>query len=178
MSRLFFAAFLQLVLASAASAQVVSPKVKMPGFSREISLDTLVYSRATVSAAPDVAFAALRGVYAQLKIPQEIADSAQGLVSTIRFRTSSSLGGERFSTYLRCGVGLEGDNADTWQLMVAIASFLTPTGDGRTKIGTGFIAGARSNGGAAKEPVLCASTGELEARIARMLAERLANRPQ
>ncbi len=148
----------------------------MPGFSREISLDTLVYSRVTVNAAPDVAFEALRGVYTKLKIPREITDSSQGLISAIRFRTSGSLGGQRFSTYLRCGVGLEGDNADTWQLSVAIASFLTPTGDGRTKIGTGFVAGARSNGGAAKEPVLCASTGELEALIARMLTEQLAAR--
>lgn len=148
----------------------------MPGFAREISLDTLVYSRVTVQGQPDIAFAALRTVYAELKIPVEIADSSQGLLSAIRFRSSGSLGGERFSTYLRCGVGLEGDNADSWALHIAIATFLTATGDGRTRVGTGFIAAARSNTGVAKEPILCASTGELEARIARMLAGRLGQR--
>ncbi|MGQ0648222.1 MAG: hypothetical protein ACT4P7_11690, partial [Gemmatimonadaceae bacterium] len=63
-----------------------------------------------------------------------------------------------------------------WQLSIAIATFLTPTADGKANVGTGFSASAQDMGGAAKEPSPCASTGRLEARIARMLRAQRAGR--
>lgn len=60
-----------------------------------------------------------------------------------------------------------------WRLTIAIATFIEPVGEGRTRIGTGFVAAAEDMGGASKDPVACGSFGLLESRIARMVKEKL-----
>lgn len=161
------------LVSGGAAAQGTAPKVKWPVFPNDVALDTLVHARAKVSAPPAEAFAAVRAVYEQLKIPREVADSARGVISAIRFRAPKALGTERLSVFLRCGAGLTGDYADAWQVTVAIATFVASEDDGRTSIGTGLVAMARDMAGPYKEPLPCASTGELETRIAKMVSERL-----
>ena len=162
-----------IALTSDAEAQRLLVRVKMQAFPHEIALDTLVFSRAVLAATPQAVFAAVHAVYTELKVPREVADSLAGVVGARRFRTSGTLGGQRFSVYLNCGEGLTGANADVWRLTIAIATFIEPAGEGRTRIGTGFVAAAQDMGGASKDPVACGSFGLLESRIARMVKEKL-----
>lgn len=168
-----FALVASIALTSDAGAQRLLVRVRMQAFPHEIALDTLAFSKEVLAATPQAVFAAVQGVYTELKVPREIADSLAGVVGARRFRTSGSIGGERYSVYLNCGEGLTGANADVWRLTIAIATFIEPVGEGRTRIGTGFVAAAQDMGGASKDPVACGSFGLLESRIARMVKEKL-----
>lgn len=162
-----------LAIASDVAAQPLLVRVRLPAFPQEMALDTLVHSREELAATPQAVFAAVRSVYTELKVPREVADSIAGVVGARRFRTSRSIGGVRYSVYLNCGEGLTGANADVWRLSIAIATFIEPAGEGRSRIGTGFVAAAQDMGGASKDPVTCGSFGLLESRIARMVKEKL-----
>jgi hypothetical protein len=90
---------------------------------------------------------------------------------------TSRLGGERLSNYFNCGRGMTGENADTWRLSIVMATFLKPIGSDDSEIGTGMAANAQDMGGAAKDQVMCGTSGLLESRIARMVREKLAAPP-
>ena len=162
-----------IALTSDVAAQQLLVRVRLPAFPQEIALDTLVHSREELPATPQAVFAAVQSVYTELKVPREVADSIAGVVGARRFRTSRSIGGKRYSVYLNCGEGLTGANADVWRLTIAIATFIEPVGEGRSRVGTGFVAAAQDMGGASKDPVTCGSFGLLESRIARMVKEKL-----
>lgn len=155
------------------AAQAPRPRVKLRAFPVEIALDTLVFARDTMSAPMGETFAAVRAVYAALKLPREWADSANGQLGTLRARATYQLGGERLSVYFNCGQGITGSNADTWRLTIALVTFLQPAGDGRTRVGTGAVAEAQDMSGTSTEPAMCGSTGLLEARILKAVRARL-----
>ena len=155
------------------AAQASRPRVKLRAFPIEIALDTLVFARDTMSAPMGETFAAVRAVYAALKLPREWADSANGQLGALRARATYQLGGERLSVYFNCGQGITGANADTWRLTIAMVTFLQPAGDGRTRVGTGAVAEAQDMSGTSTEPAMCGSTGLLEARILKDVRARL-----
>jgi hypothetical protein len=156
-----------------ASAQGPRPRVKLRAYPVDVMLDTLVFSRDTVTASMGETFAAVRAVYKALKIPTNYADSANGQLGTLRHRASYSLGGERLSVYFNCGQGIAGSNADTWRVDMALVTFLQPAGDGKTRIGTGIVAGAQDMSGTSTEPAMCGSMGLLEARIHKEVRAKL-----
>ncbi len=149
---------------------------RLPGFDREVALDTLVYSRTNLDVPAIQVFAILRDVYATLKLPKITVDSLHGVAYNTQFSGSTQLAGERMSTYLRCGVGPSGENADYFRATMAIATYVESVSETKSRIGTGFAAGARDMGGSGKAPVACATTGLLEARIATMVKEKLSAR--
>lgn len=165
-------------VAPAAPGQATGGRLvtRLQGFDRVIALDTLVYARATVDAPQAQALQAVQAVYTALKLPKVATDTLLGAVGNTQFSASTLLAGERISTYLRCGSGPSGENADYFRVTMAIATFVEPDGAGKSRVGTGFAASARDMGGAAKPAQPCASTGLLEARIATMVRERLASR--
>lgn len=149
---------------------------RLPGVEREVAMDTLVYSRTNLDAPASRVYAALREVFAALKLPKMTVDSLHGVVFNTQFSGSTQLAGERMSTYLRCGVGASGENADYFRATMAIATYIESVSETKSRIGTGFAAGARDMGGSGKAPVACATTGLLEARIATMVKEKLSAR--
>lgn len=155
-------------------AQAQRPRVKFPAYQFDIALDTLVFTRDTVSAPAAQTFAAVRAAYAALRIPREWADSANGQLGTLRLRASTSLAGQRLSRYFNCGQGLTGDHADMWRLSIAMVTFVQPADGGVVRVGTGLAAQAQDMAGASKDPVGCGSTGLLEARVMQLVREALA----
>lgn len=148
-----------------ASAQAPRPRVKLRAYQFDVMLDTLVFARDTVTASMGETFAAVRAVYAALKIPRDYADSTNGQIGTLRHRATYTLGGQRLSVYFNCGQGIAGANADTWRLNMALVTFVQPAGDGKTRIGTGIVAEAQDMSGTSTEPAMCGSMGLLESRI-------------
>lgn len=147
--------------------------VKLRAFPAQVALDTMVFARETVDATPAQAFAALRAVYTELKIPQSVSDSANGQLGTLTFKRTFTLGNDYLSVYLECGAGVTGVYADSWRITMGIASFVRTAADGATTIATGLVAQADDMDGAAKAPVMCGSSGRLEARIATMVKARI-----
>lgn len=160
--------------AATAQAQPPRPHVKFRVYPTEVFLDTLVSSRDTVAAPAAQVFAAVRAAYAALKIPRDLADSANGQLGTLRMRASNALGGELLSTYFNCGQGITGPNADQWRLQLAVVTFVQPAGEGRSRLGTGVAAEAQDMSGVSTAPAMCGSSGLLEARILKEVRARLA----
>lgn len=148
-----------------ANAQALRPRVKMRAYPVDVTLDTLVFARDTVSASMGEAFAAVRAVYTALKIPRDWADSTNGQLGTLRHRATHTLGGQRLSVYFNCGQGIAGANADTWRVNMALVTFIQPAGEGKVRLGTGVVAEAQDMSGTSTEPAMCGSMGLLESRI-------------
>lgn len=156
-----------------AAAQGPRPRVKLRAYPVDVMLDTLVFARDTVNASMGETFAAVRAVYAALKLPRDWADSANGQLGTLRHRATYTLGGQRLSVYFNCGQGIAGANADTWRLNMALVTFLQPAGEGKTRLGTGIVAEAQDMSGTSTEPAMCGSMGLLESRIHKEVRARL-----
>ncbi len=160
-------------MATPVVSQAQGVTARLIGFRDPILLDTLVFSRQKTGAPIAETFAALREVYKELKLPLELDDPRDFRVGSFKLRMTVRLAGERLSNYFNCGRGMTGENADTWRLQIVMATFLRPAGPDETEIGTGMAANAQDMGGAAKDIVMCGTSGGLEARIARMVREKL-----
>ncbi|MCC6930045.1 MAG: hypothetical protein IT359_13765 [Gemmatimonadaceae bacterium] len=150
--------------------------MKFRSYPVEVFLDTLVSTRDTVAAPSAQVFAAVRAAYAALKIPRDWSDSSAGQLGTLRMRANNALGGALLSTYLNCGQGITGPNADQWRLQVAMVTFVQPAGEGKSLVGTGLTAEAQDMSGVSTAPSACGSTGLLEARILKDVKARLEGR--
>jgi hypothetical protein len=119
-------------------------------------------------------YRSLLGVFADLKIPAEIRDSAVGRVESQVFYRRGELGGRQISTYLSCGEGITGPNADSYRVYMTIISTVEPKDAERSTVRTVFLAGAVNITEGARQPMPCESTGRLEIRIHQLLLKKAA----
>jgi len=119
------------------------------------------------------AYSALLRVYAELKVPAEVKDSSAGQIGSEMFYRQNSIGGKQISTYLSCGDGITGPNADYYRVYMNIWSTLVPKGDHAAVLRTAYLAGAVNVSEGSRQPMPCESTGRLEIRIHQMLLKRL-----
>src|SRR5260221_9108968 len=104
-----------------------------------------------LSQLPRSVFAALLAAYADLKIPAEVNDTAQGEVGNQQFVRRFDLAGRRISAYLECGEGLSGPYADSYKVDMSLVTFVTPTGTGGGT-GRGVLPGGAGGGGGGAPP--------------------------
>lgn len=121
-------------------------------------------------------FFAARQVFFELKIPVPIADSTQGYLINGRFIKLRQLAGFPLSTYLNCGSGMTGPNADSFRATMAIAALIDATGPNTSRLRLTVLAGAESTEGVSKSAVACGSTGVLEERILRTIRVKIRGR--
>src|SRR5258706_3623815 len=69
---------------------------------------------------------ALLGVYAELKIPTEVKDSAVGQIGSQMFYRQDTVGRRQISSYLSCGDGITRRNADYYRVYMNISAILEP----------------------------------------------------
>jgi len=149
--------------------------VRLPGYQAALPFD----SSAVVAALPAAAgavFFATRQVLFELGIPAPIADSVGRYLVNGRLIKSRSLAGLPLSTYLNCGQGVTGPNADSFRVTMAVAAFMDSTGPMTSRLRVTLLAGAQSTEGVAKSAVACGSSGVLENRIIESVKLRV--RPQ
>jgi len=160
------ALFISLVLCLAPlSLSAQRPKaVRLPGYLAPLPLDSGLVD-ATLPASAGAVFRAARQVFFELQIPTPMADSARGYLVNGRFVKLRSLIGSPLSTYLNCGSGITGPNADAFRVTMAIAALVDSTGPYTSRLRVSVFAGAESTEGVAKSAVACASSGVLEERI-------------
>jgi hypothetical protein len=151
--------------------------VVTPGFSTQILIDTLGTPDTLAAPRRDV-FLAVAAVYQALKVPVELVDTTNYRIGNPGFRRTGTFGGKRLSTWLSCGDGITGPNADSYRVTLSLHTLVQPGPEGRSLLRTAVLAGALNVGeGAGRQPLPCTSTGGLERRIRQMVEEELARRP-
>lgn len=161
------------LLAIPAAAQRTRVVVVVPGQLTRVVTDTMG-TPYPVPFPPAQVYHALLAVYAELKIPTDGKDSTQSLVDSKLFYRQNTLGGKQISSYLSCGDGITGPNADSYRVYMTIWSAPAPAGADRATLRTVFLAGAVNVTEGSRQPMPCESTGRLEVRIHQMVLHRLA----
>ena len=156
-----------LLLASSVGAQRPTA-VRLPGHAASMSLDSGTVDT-TLPASAGAVFFAARQVFFELKIPTPMADSALGYLINGRFIKLRALAGFPLSTYLNCGAGMTGHNADSFRVTMAVAALVDGMGPNSSRLRLTVLAGAESTEGVSKSAVACGSTGLLEERILRTI---------
>lgn len=103
-------------------------------------------------------------------LPMEQADSSRRLIVNRRFIARGKLAGKVMSHWFRCGQGLTGDYANTWRLSMAYAVYTDSSTAQTARLGVALFASASNPEGSSSGPLLCASTGNLESEIAKLVA--------
>jgi len=119
------------------------------------------------------AWAVLPAVYEELKIPVTTVKSDQYLIGNPGARVRRSIGGTPMPRFLECGSTNGGTNAETYLVTLSVHTQLVPVTEGETRVFTAVDASAVPPGFGISSAVRCASSGELERRIAALVAERL-----
>lgn len=127
----------------------------------------------TLPASAGAVFFAARQVFFELKIPIPMADSARGYLVNGRFIKLRSLAGSPLSTYLNCGSGMTGPNADAFRVTMAIAAFVDATGPRRSRLRLTVLAGAESTEGVSTSAVVCSTSGLLEERVLEIIRVKI-----
>lgn len=123
-------------------------------------------SSVTIDAAPEQAWAALKSVYQQFKIPTNTLVDAERRIGTGNVRFRDKVANERASKGLNCGRSGDGrEAADSYELTLDIQSVVGPAPNGRATVYT-TITGMAKPIFMSGDAVRCMSTGRIEERIA------------
>ncbi len=171
--RSWFPLLIPLLLAPPLAAQRPRTVILVPGEMTQVIVDTMGTPYAVPFPAP-VVYRALFSVLEELKVPIEVNDSVNFQAGTPVFRKQATFAGRQISTWLSCGDGATGPNADSYRVYMVITATIRPQPGDRSELRTVYLAGAVSNSGSANQPMPCESTGRLEVRIHQMLLKKAA----
>ena len=130
-----------------------------------------------VTAAPDAVWAALKASLETLGVPIGFEDRAAGEIGHAQTKLFRRMGKQRLSSYLRCGSGLTGPNADSYQVYLSFVAFMKPLDDATVAVAPFLTAQAVDVAGGRNDAVQCTSTGRLESNIGKELESRLDQPP-
>lgn len=156
-------------------------RVETPGGST-IEARTTAEDRAearTINTKPEIAWAKLPAVYAELGLPVNSYVDATRQIASRGTRVRGRLGAVRVATLVTCGADVTGDDkANSYEVTLDVTTAIgaSATASGQTDVLTMVTANGRpmSTSG---EPVHCVSTGSLEKRIANGILVKSATAP-
>jgi len=128
-----------------------------------------VAQRATVNVPIADAWARLSKAYSDLGIPLTTVQPDAHMLGNEGMKRSHTLANQRLSSMLECGTGGGGANADLYSINMSVVSRLSPTADNGTEVAT-LIQATATPMAFGTAPIVCATTGWLEARIASMVS--------
>lgn len=161
--------------ASALGAQYARARVWPPGFMTQLALDTIGLPN-DIAAPAGKTWRAVITAFSDMKIPLDTQDSLHGIVGNLALVQSRNLAGSQLSRWFNCGNGITGPNADSWRLYIAIAALIDKGTADTTRLRIGMVAGAQDMQGNSKEPVACATSGALEAKLLDLVKVRASAR--
>lgn len=158
-----------------ASAQIAPVRVRLPGYNQSLSLDSAATTPEAIPAGQEATRAATIAVLEALSIPVTTNDPV-GLVGNAGFTRLRRLGNARLSTYVDCGVGLSGPQADTWRVTMAVMVWIEQTGAAESRLRLAFVAGAQDLDPGARRSAGCGSTGALELLLLERIRQQIARK--
>ena len=114
---------------------------------------------------------ALEDAYTEMEVEVTYADPATRRMGNTGYRVRR-IEGQRVSTYLDCGMGLTGPNADNYDVTLSIMTRLDPAVGDSTRIETTVDGSAKARATSGNS-VHCRSKGELELRVAAHIQKML-----
>jgi len=129
-----------------------------------IRMDT-VNTWVLVPGRPAEVFRKTRHVYETMKLKAPLVDSTGGILGNPGFKHTGAMAGGRMSTWIRCGEGMTGPNADTWRITMALLSSVERVAEDTTRLRTVIVSTASNLAEGGRTPMTCTSTGQLEAQI-------------
>ena len=159
------ALLLTVAAARDAAAQTPQARAVLPGIDGAILLDTLGLPF-PIHGNRDSIFVALESVFKELKIPVETRDPRKGLLHNLNADVSKRIGNVPLSRYLDCGRGFSGDNANFYQVTLAISAWVDPPMGEPKQLQVAIAAAGRDPAGSRTGWVQCTSKGSLEKLVA------------
>ena len=136
------------------------------------TIDTLgVEARLPASAAR--IWTVLPSAFADLGLEINFREPATKRVGACYQQVHGRLGRELLSTYVDCGDSRSVPNADRFEVGMTVLITVVSTGEETAKVYT-FVIGVGDDVASSNAKVWCHSTGALEERIQRLIAERIA----
>ena len=131
-----------------------------------------------VPGTPDTVWSALKRSIAKMDLPVSFEDRSAWQIGNAGGKIYRRLGKNPISTYLRCGEGVTGPNADSYMVHFSFLSVLSPAKDGTSAALYVLLTGTAIDvAGGRNDPVNCTSTGRLEAQLGKEVM-KLAVLPQ
>ena len=125
-----------------------------------------------ISAPVDSVWRVLPAVYTKLEIAPEVSDRNAAVFGT-RAHTSSRLAGGRAMDFLRCPNSGSGSSTGAYRTRITILTTVAELPGGATGVSTEVSGTATSVEGTSTGAMRCASTGQIEKRIAALIEEFL-----
>jgi len=123
-----------------------------------------------IRATPDEAWKSVLATYSGLKLPITSYDDQKHTISSTQTRTPRKLGGKPLRDYLDCGSGISGPRVDSYDVAYTLVTTVSPAEGDSTAVHSTLVASATNPSGTSGGPVDCATTGQLERRIAQLVA--------
>ncbi len=125
-----------------------------------------------VSAPLDSAWAALKAVYGELGIPAKTLVDASHLIANESFKTRRRISKLEMRNILDCGSTQGMPNAETYDIMMSISSYLVVNPKGGLNLITRIDASGKSPNFSREASVNCPSQGALEKLIGDMVKKK------
>ena len=152
----------------------VTQRIVTPGTTLNINtVDVNAGYSQVVIGTMDAAWTALNVVYSDLKIPITTLVDAQHLLGNESFKVRRRVGDIPMHQILDCGNAQGIPNAETYDILMTISSFLAPNPKGGINLITRIDATGRSPNFARENAVACHSSGSLEKDIAERARKKL-----
>ena len=130
----------------------------------------------TILAPIDSAWRALPGVFLELDVEPGTVDQKTHVISNTSFVVRHTLGGAPLSRYVNCGSSISGPAANQMKVTLSlVVQVVASDSNGVSKLRS-QVDGWGVDEAVSSSRVHCASTGGLEARIARMLNDEISHR--
>ncbi len=139
------------------------------------SVDSKDVMLATILSPVDSVWNVLGSVFLDLGVEPQTVDPAQHYLANTSFRVPGTLGGVSVSHYLDCGANISGVVAQNSQITMSLTVQVVKDSSSVSTLKS-QVDGYAVQRGLQAQKVLCATTGQLEARIARMVTDELKHR--
>lgn len=126
-----------------------------------------------LDAPPAQVWAAVQAVYGDVGIDVTERDPAARSLGNPRILVGGRFLDRPMAHFLNCGQGATGLHANVWRVEMSVRSVVSPSGEGKAKLGTLVEAIARNMEGTSNNRVPCTSYHRLEAEILSRVKERL-----
>jgi hypothetical protein len=140
------------------------------------SMESRDVMTATVAAPLDSVWHVLGSVFLELGIEPGTVNNEEHYIANTSFLVSRKLGGVSISKYLDCGSSATGPLAQQASITMSLSVQVATTDSADVSQLRSQVNGYAVAEGAVAARALCGSTGQLEARIARMVNDALAHR--